>query len=138
MSAPIQRWLAPGNPGTRYHSAVRHGELIFVSGQLGTTSGAEPVDFAAQLERALENLFTAVRALRGDRRTILKVKGYLAELAIAVPIIPFTQKPSKALIIPPGLPSRWPGSGHRSSWRSTLSRQLCDSVAWPGRVAAHV
>lgn len=81
MSAPIQRWLAPDNPGTRYHSAVRHGELIFVSGQLGTTSGAEPVDFATQLERALENLFAAVRALGGDRKTILKVNGYLAELA---------------------------------------------------------
>jgi len=81
MSAPIQRWLAPDNPGTRYHSAVRHGELIFVSGQLGTTSGAELVDFATQLERALENLFAAVRALGGDRKTILKVNGYLAELA---------------------------------------------------------
>jgi 2-iminobutanoate/2-iminopropanoate deaminase len=80
MSAPIQRWLAPGNPGTRYHSAVRYGGLIFVSGQLGTTSGAEPVDFAAQLDRALENLFTAVRALGGDRSTILKVNGYLAEI----------------------------------------------------------
>jgi 2-iminobutanoate/2-iminopropanoate deaminase len=80
MSAPIQRWLAPGNPGTRYHSAVRYGELIFVSGQLGTNSGAEPVDSATQLGRALEDLFTAVRALGGDRGTILKVNGYLANI----------------------------------------------------------
>jgi enamine deaminase RidA (YjgF/YER057c/UK114 family) len=128
MSAPIQRWLAPANPGTRYHSAVRHGELIFVSGQLGTTSGAELVDFASQLERALENLFAAVRALGGDRKTILKVNGYLAELADFTTYTLSMQRPSKAPIIRPGLPSRLPVSAHRFLWRSTLSRQLCDSA----------
>jgi 2-iminobutanoate/2-iminopropanoate deaminase len=78
--AGITRWLAPGNDGSRYSSAVRHGDVIYVSGQLGTTSGAKATAFDEQLRLALENLFVAVQALGGDRTTILKVNGYLARL----------------------------------------------------------
>jgi 2-iminobutanoate/2-iminopropanoate deaminase len=76
----IERWLAPDNDGGRYSSAVRSGPLIFVSGQLGAQSRGEAVPFADQLRLALERLFEAVRALGGDRSSILKVNGYVARL----------------------------------------------------------
>ena len=50
--AGITRWLAPGNDGSRYSSAVRHGDVIYVSGQLGTTSGAKATAFDEQLRLA--------------------------------------------------------------------------------------
>lgn len=81
MSGPgIEHWLSPDNDGRRYSSAVRSGGMIFVSGHLGTTPGAEPTSFEDQLRAALAGLLAAVEALGGDRSTILKVNGYLARL----------------------------------------------------------
>lgn len=79
-ASPISRWLAPGNDGSRYSSAVRHGDVIYVSGQLGARSGGEPTSFETQLTIALEGLFEAVAALGGDRESIVKVNAYLARL----------------------------------------------------------
>ena len=75
MTEPgITRWLAPGNEGTRYSSGVRHGDVIYVSGQLGTASGSEATSFEDQLRLALDNLFLAVRALGGDRSSRIPLK----------------------------------------------------------------
>jgi enamine deaminase RidA (YjgF/YER057c/UK114 family) len=61
------------------------------------------VDFATQLERALEELLAAVRALGEDRRTILKVSAYLAvkDDFTIYRTTPSTQNPPKVAIIPP-------------------------------------
>jgi enamine deaminase RidA (YjgF/YER057c/UK114 family) len=70
----------PPNEGTNYSTAVRSGDLIFVSGHLGTTSGGSDRSFEEQLRIALGGVLAAVESLGGDRDTLLKVNGYLARI----------------------------------------------------------
>ena len=76
----IERYFDDANSGENYPTALRHGGLIFVSGQLGTFPGGPETDFEAQLRLALHNLISAVEASGGDRGTLLKVTGYLADV----------------------------------------------------------
>jgi len=78
--AAITRWCSEDNPGANYSSAVRCGDLIFVAGQIGVAVFGDPVPFEEQLRRAIANLLRAVGELGGDRTTLLKVNGYLADL----------------------------------------------------------
>ena len=47
----------------RYSAAIRSGDLLFVSGQVGSRADGSPEpDFARQVERAFENLVAVLRA----------------------------------------------------------------------------
>lgn len=76
----IERYFDEANSGENYPTALRHGGLIFVSGQLGTSPQGPDTSFEVQLRVALQNLISAVEALGGDRGTLLKVTGYLADV----------------------------------------------------------
>jgi len=69
-----------GNPRS-YSQAVRAGELIFTCGQLGADPGADAVPFELQARTALERLVAVVCEAGGSVETIVKVNGYLADLA---------------------------------------------------------
>jgi 2-iminobutanoate/2-iminopropanoate deaminase len=69
-----------GNPSS-YSQAVTDGNLIFVCGQLGVAAGDAPMPFEEQARTALSRLVACVRQAGGDVDTILKVNGYLAEMA---------------------------------------------------------
>jgi len=76
----IEHYLDEANSGENYSTAVRYRDLIFVSGQLGVVPQGEDATFEAQLRTALENLVSAVESLGGDRGTLLKVTGYIADV----------------------------------------------------------
>ncbi len=69
-----------GNPGS-YSQAACSAELIFTCGQLGVDPGDPPTPFEVQARIALERTVAVVRAAGGDVETILKVNGFLADLA---------------------------------------------------------
>jgi 2-iminobutanoate/2-iminopropanoate deaminase len=69
-----------GNPGS-YSQAVTDGNLIFVCGQLGVEAGELPVPFEEQARTAISRLLTCVKEAGGDIDTIVKINGYLADIA---------------------------------------------------------
>lgn len=78
---PLQHIEAPwGNPSS-YSQAVRGGALILTCGQLGAEAGGQSVPFEIQARTALERLLYVVEEAGGGVETILKVNGYLADLA---------------------------------------------------------
>lgn len=76
----IERYFDDANPGENYATAVRYGDLIFVSGQLGVAPQGRETGFEEQLRNALQHLISAVEALGGNRESLLKVTGYLADV----------------------------------------------------------
>lgn len=76
----IERYLDERNDGADYSTAIRSGDLIFVSGQLGAVPHGPGVSFEVQLRTALASLFAAVTALGGGMDTLLKVNGYIASV----------------------------------------------------------
>ncbi|ADB50642.1 RidA family protein [Conexibacter woesei] len=72
--------VAAPSASPSYSAAVRKGELILTSGQLGADPHGAPVTFREQAELALERLLESVAALGGSAGTLLKVTAYLAEM----------------------------------------------------------
>jgi reactive intermediate/imine deaminase len=73
--------LAP--PGGHYSHAVRLGDLVFVSGQLGIRpdgSHTAHLPFEDQVHQALENLLTALRAAGATPADVLKVTAYIVDV----------------------------------------------------------
>ena len=70
-------------PGGPYTPALRWGDLVFVSGQVGVdpTTG-EPVsgDFEAEVRRVLDNVKTLVEAAGSAMDKVLKVTVYLTDM----------------------------------------------------------
>lgn len=67
-------------PGGHYSQAIRHGGLIYVSGQLPLRPDGtlEPdAGFDEQAQTALDNLFAILRAADSDPRRLLKVTAYI-------------------------------------------------------------
>lgn len=67
-------------PGGHYSQAIRHGDLIYVSGQLPLRpDGTLKPDsgFEEQAQTALDNLFAVLRAANGDPQRLLKVTAYI-------------------------------------------------------------
>lgn len=69
-----------GNPGS-YSQAVCTGELIFTCGQLGVAPDEPDVPFEIQARTVLERLVAVVCEAGGSVESIIKVNGYLADLA---------------------------------------------------------
>lgn len=74
--------IAP--PGGHYRHAVRHGNLVFISGQLGARpDGTHTADlpFEDQARQSLANLRAALRSADADFGDLLKVTAYLVDVA---------------------------------------------------------
>lgn len=69
-----------GSPA-RYSQAVRVGDLIFTSGQLGAEPGGTRVPLEVQVETALRRLVQVVEAAGGSLGSIVKINGYLRSMA---------------------------------------------------------
>lgn len=69
-----------GNPGS-YSQATCSTDLIFTCGQLGVDAGDTGVPFEVQARTALERMVATVCAAGGGVETILKINGFLADLA---------------------------------------------------------
>jgi 2-iminobutanoate/2-iminopropanoate deaminase len=68
------------SPRGHYSHAVRFGDLVFVSGQLGIRpDGSHTADlpFEDQVRQALENLLAALRAAAAAPSDVLKVTAYI-------------------------------------------------------------
>jgi reactive intermediate/imine deaminase len=73
--------LAP--PGGHYTHAVRFGDLVFVSGQLGIRpdgSHTAHLPFEDQVRQALGNLLTALRSAGATAADVLKVTAYIVDV----------------------------------------------------------
>jgi len=73
--------LAP--PGGHYSHAVRFGDLVFVSGQLGIRpdgSHTAHLPFEDQVQQALENMLTALRLAGATAADVLKVTAYIVDV----------------------------------------------------------
>jgi 2-iminobutanoate/2-iminopropanoate deaminase len=71
-------------PGGPYTPALRWGELVFVSGQVGVDPATgQPVegDFDAEVRRVLDNVKTLVEAGGSSMDKVLKVTVYLTDMA---------------------------------------------------------
>ncbi|HEY0956003.1 MAG TPA: RidA family protein [Roseateles sp.] len=73
--------IAP--PGGHYSHAVRHGDLVFVSGQLGARpDGTHTADlpFEDQVRQSLANLRAALQSAGADLGDLLKVTAYIVDV----------------------------------------------------------
>ena len=74
---------APAAIGT-YSQAVRHGGLIFLSGQIPLDPESMEIvseDFADQLQQVFSNLLSVCEAAGGDFSHVLKLTVYLTDLS---------------------------------------------------------
>ncbi len=74
---------APSAIGT-YSQAVKHGNLVFLSGQIPLDPDTMELvtgDFEARTRRVFENLKAVVEAAGGNMNQILKLNIYLTDLA---------------------------------------------------------
>lgn len=84
MDGPQSMAIAPdgvARPGGHYSHAMRFGDLVFTSGQLGVRpDGTHTVDlpFEDQARQALGNLLAALRAAGAEPADILKVTVHIA------------------------------------------------------------
>ena len=79
----IQTGNAPSAIGT-YSQAVRHGDLVFISGQIPLDPASMELvegDFPARARRVFENLKGIVEAAGGSMDQVLKVNLFLTDLA---------------------------------------------------------
>jgi 2-iminobutanoate/2-iminopropanoate deaminase len=67
------------NPAS-YSAAVRHGDTIYTSGNLGVDPGEPPVGFATQCEVALNRMIASVEAAGGGLDTILRIGAYIRDI----------------------------------------------------------
>jgi reactive intermediate/imine deaminase len=70
-------------PGGHYSHAVRFGELVFVSGQLGIRpdgSHTAQLSFEDQVRQALQNLLTALRSAGATASDVLKITAYIVDV----------------------------------------------------------
>ena len=81
MNAPLPTLAAPGG---HYRHAVCHGDLVFVSGQLGARpDGTHTADlpFEDQVRQALANLRDALVSADADLDSVLKLTAYIVDVA---------------------------------------------------------
>jgi 2-iminobutanoate/2-iminopropanoate deaminase len=74
---------ALARPGGHYSHAVRFGDLVFVSGQLGVRpdgSHTAHLPFEDQVNQALQNVLTALRAAGATATDVLKVTAYIVDV----------------------------------------------------------
>jgi reactive intermediate/imine deaminase len=79
----IQTDRAPAAIGT-YSQAVRHGDLVFLSGQIPLVPATMELlegDFEARARQVFDNLRAVVEAAGGSMHQVLKVNVYLTNLA---------------------------------------------------------
>lgn len=78
VETPVPENLAA--PGGHYSHAIRFGELVFTSGQLGIRpdgSHASELAFEDQVRQALGNMLAALQAAGAHASDILKVTAYI-------------------------------------------------------------
>lgn len=78
----IQTAAAPAAIGT-YSQAIRCGELVFLSGQIGLDPVSQQLEdgIEAQIERVFQNLQALAQAAGGSLADAVKVHVYLTDLA---------------------------------------------------------
>lgn len=100
---PITVTEAPPQNKT-YSQAVRLGDVIYLSGQLGTRlDGTLPATFPAQVRQALENVATVLKAAGSSLSLVAKVNIYITDfsrLAEMNEVYPeyFPHRPSKTTV----------------------------------------
>ena len=70
-------------PGGHYSHAVRFGDFVFVSGQLGTRpdgSHTAHLPFDDQVKQALENVLSALRSAGATANDVLKITAYIVDV----------------------------------------------------------
>ena len=78
---PITVAAAPPQNQT-YSQAVRLGDIIYLSGQLGARSdGTIPDDFSAQVRQALDNIATVLEAAGSSLSLVAKVNIYITDFS---------------------------------------------------------
>ena len=93
-----------------YSQAIVSGDLVFVSGQLGTDDhGVLAGDIAAQTENAIRHLSAVLVAAGSDLSSVVKTTCFLANIADFAAFNEvyakyFTEKPARSLIQAAALP----------------------------------
>ena len=69
-------------PGGHYAHAIRHGEIVVLSGQVGVdpATGRVPPGVGAQTSQALRNLDAVLRAAGGSLAALIKTTCFLASV----------------------------------------------------------
>lgn len=74
--------LASTPPTAPYSAAVALGDLVWTSGALPVEAdGSVSDDFETQVRTALTNLETSLHAAGADWSTVVKINGYVADIA---------------------------------------------------------
>jgi len=83
MKRAIHTAQAPAAIGT-YSQAVRHGDLVFLSGQIPLDPATMELvdgDMAEQIRRVFDNLQAVCRAAGGELDQVLRLTVYLVDMA---------------------------------------------------------
>jgi 2-iminobutanoate/2-iminopropanoate deaminase len=82
LPEPVPTPDLPPNNET-YSQAVRLGDLVFVSGQLGITPGrAIPPDFSSEVRHAIENVRTVLEASGSSLAHVAKANIYITDFSL--------------------------------------------------------
>ncbi len=80
-SSPVRYYRAPGSKAP-FSLAVRVGDILYLSGQIGTTSdGKLPTDFGQQARQTMENVGAALRAAGSSFDDVFKCTAMLADMS---------------------------------------------------------
>ena len=80
-AAQRQAITPPGvNPSATLSQAIRFGDVLYVSGQIGMTRGSADTTIQAQTQKALDNLKAVVEAGGSNLANVLSCTVYLVDL----------------------------------------------------------
>ncbi|OKL37786.1 RidA family protein [Domibacillus mangrovi] len=73
--------VATQDPTHPYSSAVRFGDLVWTSGQIGMNSqGGIPDEFSEQIDLAFDNLEAALKTTGANLSTVLKISAFVTDI----------------------------------------------------------
>lgn len=79
LAAPVE-YYPPANPKAPFSEAVRAGDLLFVSGQIGITPG-KPQAFEDEAKRVMDNVAAVLGRHGASMNDVVKCTVFLADLS---------------------------------------------------------
>ena len=80
LAAPVEYYPA-ARPNAPFSEAVRAGDFLIVSGQVGVTPGAPPAPFADEAKRVMDNVAAVLGRHGASMDNVVKCTVFLADMS---------------------------------------------------------